>query len=63
MQTIYEVIGYTADIDWGSRSEAVSLGLFKSKAGADMFIDNKKKQPYCYMDWQKFVCNERQLQP
>ena len=58
--TIYEVIGWTARIDWSSSSDKKSLGIFASEARAKDKIVLVKSNKDWYMDWEdKFTVEER----
>lgn len=63
MQTIYEVIGRTATIDYGSRSESISLALFLTTTGAENFIKKEKSRSQWRMEWNDFIIKERTLLP
>lgn len=56
---IYELIGITAAIDWGDRSERRDLGLFTSMEGADRRADEWKSDKEWRMIWDRFEIVER----
>lgn len=51
---VYAVIGYTARIDWASRSEKVILGYYKLRKSAAGFITEMKKTSSWHMHWEVF---------
>ena len=60
--TIYEVIGWTARIDWSGSSVKKSLGLFISEASAKVGIDLIKSNKDWYMDWEdRFTVEKRTI--
>lgn len=48
---IYEVVGYTARIDWADTSKRITLGFYKTKEGAERHIDEMRQDIECYMKW------------
>jgi hypothetical protein len=49
---IYEVIGYTAAIDYGSRSKKLSMGFFISEKRAQSEVDSIKSRDHWWMDYE-----------
>jgi hypothetical protein len=61
MTKVYEVIAKTAAIDYGSRSETISMGLFLSEENAKAEIESIKSKPHWYMDYDSVEYVEKEL--
>ena len=59
--TVYEVIGWTAKIDWAARSEQIALELFSTEEKAVAFITEMKMKPNWRMDWDSFCYIKRKV--
>lgn len=56
--TVFELIGHTAVIDWGDRSESVCIALFSTYEKAEARVAEIKSKANWHMDWGKFSINE-----
>lgn len=59
---IYELVGWTAAIDWGDRSDRIHIGFYATMDGAERQMAAYKADKEFHMKWRTFTINSHEVQ-